>query len=136
LAGLVVAVNHDRLPYGNMVLIATSFDLLDSPIIRNLEIEADESLYHLYAHFDAPSELKVGQWIECGQFLGAVGKTGYNIVVPHLHLETRIGPANAQFQDMAYYDTRATEDEMAKYELWRMSGMFLHFDPIKLFTGD
>jgi len=40
------------------------------------------------------------------------------------------------FENMAYYDTRATATEMETYELWRMSGVFRHFDPLILFMGD
>jgi hypothetical protein len=62
-----------------------------------------------------------------------VGTTGYNIVNPHLHLETRIGPQGATFlEGMKYYDTRATEAEQANYEMWRTSGYFRHFDPLDL----
>ena len=71
--------------------------------------------------------------INCGQPLGQVGATGYNIVNPHLHIETRIGKSRHFFTNgMAYYDTSTKEEERSNYELWRMSGEFRHFDPMIL----
>jgi murein DD-endopeptidase MepM/ murein hydrolase activator NlpD len=131
--GWVACALDDRIPYGNMVMIETPQDELPPALVEKLGIVEVESLYHLYAHFGEAPLVELGDWVECGQVLGQVGATGYNIVQPHLHLETRIGPAGARFEGMAYYDTRATEDEMGNYELWRMSGEFRHFDPMWLF---
>jgi murein DD-endopeptidase MepM/ murein hydrolase activator NlpD len=133
LPGKVVAVVEDQLPYGNMVMIETKRPDLPSSLITELRIAPNESLYHLYAHFRSNPFVDMGQWVECGQALGEVGATGYNIVNAHLHLETRLGPTAADFSDgMAYYDTRTTEEERANYELWRTSGEFRHFDPMGL----
>ena len=78
--------------------------------------------------------LEIRRWLPFGikwnvaSHLGEVGATGYNIINPHLHLETRIGPAEGEFSDgMAYYDTRTTEAERSNYELWRTSGEFTPF---------
>ncbi len=55
-----------------------------------------------------------------------------NTDIPHLHLETRLGPAGQVFESMRFYDTRATQKEMDTYILWRTSGIFQHFDPLQL----
>jgi murein DD-endopeptidase MepM/ murein hydrolase activator NlpD len=92
-----------------------------------------ESLYLLYAHFGQSPAIHFGDVVQCGQVIGEVGKTGYNIVNPHLHLETRLGPAGMVFESMAFYTTSATETEMANYRRWRTSGEFKHIDPLRLF---
>jgi murein DD-endopeptidase MepM/ murein hydrolase activator NlpD len=134
LAGSVAAVINDRLPYGNMVIIETAASLFPADLVSTFGIEKDESLYHLYAHMQSTPLVKVGEAVECGQALGTVGMTGYNVVNPHLHLETRIGPAGESFRGMAFYTTSATIEEMENYQRWRTSGEFRHFDPISLFT--
>jgi hypothetical protein len=35
---------------------------------------------------------------------------------------------------MRFYDTRATQEEMDNYVLWRTSGVFRHFDPMVLLS--
>jgi murein DD-endopeptidase MepM/ murein hydrolase activator NlpD len=133
MSGWVVIANNDRLPYGNMVILETPFIQLPEELKRLLEILPDESIYHLYAHFGDPPLASQGTWVECGQLIGFVGSSGYNVPVPHLHLESRIGPSGARFDGMAFYDTQANETEMENYTTWRMSGLFKHFDPLKLF---
>jgi len=49
-----------------------------------------------------------------------------------LHWETRLGPAGRQFNGMAYYRVQTTQEERDNYALWRMSGIFRHFDPFNL----
>jgi len=133
LPGEVILVSGDQLPYGNMVIVETKYVDLPEVFTTELGINPDESLYHLYAHFRTGPLVEAGDWVACGQPLGEVGKTGYNIVNPHLHLEMRIGPPEATFMGgMKYYDTRATELERKNYELWRTSGVFRHFDPMDL----
>ena len=132
-SGVVVASQAYRLPYGNMVIIETLYEELQQEIISDLEILPEESLYHLYAHFiDAP-EVTLGERVESGQTLGQVGNTGYNIVVSHLHFETRIGKSGATFESTAYYDVNANQTEKDAYKLWRTSGTFRHFDPMEIF---
>jgi murein DD-endopeptidase MepM/ murein hydrolase activator NlpD len=133
MGGKVAAVVIDRLPYGNMVIIETPASLLSSQFDEYFDIGVNESLYHLYAHMQSSPLVKLGDLVECGQLLGAVGTTGYNIVNPHLHLETRIGPVGVQFKGMAFYTTSATQNEMDTYLRWRTSGEFSHFDPMLLF---
>ena len=128
-----MAVVQDQFPYGNMVIVETGSRSLPSEIKVQFGIAENESLYILYAHFRNPPLVALGDQVECGQALGEVGATGYNIVNPHLHLETRIGPPGIMLSEgMMYYDTRATEAERANYELWRTSGVFRHFDPMAL----
>lgn len=134
LPGKIAAVVADRLPYGNMVIVETTADLIPAEIKTAIHLETGESLYHLYAHMAAAPSVEIGDSIDCGYLLGEVGATGYNIPIAHLHLETRIGPAGRVFPVLAYYDTRASQIEMQTYELWRMSGDFRHFDPMLLFT--
>ena len=133
LPGKVISVVEDRLPYGNMVIIETISDDIPQRLSDELGVGSGESLYHLYAHFGNTPQVSLGEWVECGQSLGEVGVTGYNIVNPHLHLETRFGPAGADFSSgMVYYSTSSLAEERSNYELWRTSGVFRHFDPMDL----
>ena len=75
--------------------------------------------------------MQTGQEVACGQPLGAVGSSG-NALNPHLHFEVRVGPSGAPLYSMAHYDASATPQEMAMYCLWRVSGWFQLFDPLKL----
>jgi murein DD-endopeptidase MepM/ murein hydrolase activator NlpD len=135
LPGRVVVAIADRLPYGNMVLVETPQSDMPPGLASRLEIAPDESLYHLYAHFQEAPLVQAGDWVTCGQALGQVGASGYNIPVAHLHLETRIGPAGSDIGSMVFYDTQATPAEMEAYRLWRTSGIFQHFDPLVLFEA-
>ena len=132
-SGLVVASIEDRNPYGNMVILETTFDQLPVDYALGLEMRPGESLYHLYAHLVMAPEVTLGEWVEGGQVLGQVGKTGYNLGVSHLHLETRIGSQGAVFENMAWFETDATQAEKDNYQLWRTSGTFRHFDPMTIF---
>jgi len=131
--GIVAAVIDNRLPYGNMIIIETSGDYIPNPINELLGLMPGKSVYHLYAHMQSKPGLWVGEWVACGDYLGQVGTTGYNIVEPHLHFETRIGPEGQVFDNMAFYDTRATQAEIDAYLRWRVGGEFQHFDPMHLF---
>ncbi len=133
LPGVVAAAIHDRLPYGNMIIIETPGKDLPTEIADALGMGEGESLYHLYAHMQNPPQLSLGENVTCGEALGTVGMSGYNIVNPHLHLEMRLGPAGERFEGMVFYDTSATLEEMEQYRLWRTSGTFRHFDPMELF---
>jgi murein DD-endopeptidase MepM/ murein hydrolase activator NlpD len=135
MAGRVVAVVIDQPPYGNMVIIETPHSFLPPEVISQFEISQGSSIFTLYAHFKNKPFVVLGEQVSCGQHLGEVGTTGYNIVNPHLHIETRIGPSESKFEEgMAYYDTRTTEAERSNYELWRTSGVFRHFDPVALIS--
>jgi murein DD-endopeptidase MepM/ murein hydrolase activator NlpD len=131
LGGVVAARMEDRMPYGNMVMIATPQSELPDTLVALLDIPEGESLYLLYAHFREPPEVELGEKVTACQSLGEVGMTGWT-EVPHLHLEARKGPAGTEFQSILYYDTQATQEEMDNYVLWRTSGVFQHFDPMTL----
>jgi murein DD-endopeptidase MepM/ murein hydrolase activator NlpD len=134
LPGWVAVVIENRLPYGNMIIIETLPSELSEEILRGLNMDPDESIYHLYAHFKGTPLPSLGSRVDCGQLIGNVGKSGYNVPISHLHLETRIGPSGTRFDGMVFYDTQASENEMENYKIWRMSGLFRHFDPLLLLT--
>jgi len=133
LPGTVASVIRDLYPYGNMVIIETTRQDLPGRLIAELHFGEGESLYHLYAHLNLPPAVRLRERVEACQSLGEVGMTG-NTDIPHLHLETRIGPAGTIFESMRFYDTRATIAEMEAYKRWRTSGEFRHFDPMILLT--
>ncbi len=87
LPGVVAASINDRLPYGNMVIIETIPTKLTKGLIEQYNITAGESLYSLYAHMGQSPFVGLGDAVMCGQELGTVGVSGYDIVNPHLHLE-------------------------------------------------
>jgi len=135
LPGVVASVLNDNYPYGNMVMVETRREDLLPELVSRLQIPEGESLYLLYAHLNLPPLVRLGQPVEACQPLGEVGMSG-NTDIPHLHLETRLGPAGTIFESMRFYDTRATQEEMDNYKLWRTSGVFRHFDPMDLFTAN
>jgi murein DD-endopeptidase MepM/ murein hydrolase activator NlpD len=127
--GKVAAVIHNRPPYGNMVIVETpGVGLADF-----LGMVPGESLYLLYAHMKTDPLVNLGQDVICGEKLGEVGNTppGWSSN-PHLHLEARIGPSGREFSSMAYYDNSISLEEKINYELWRTSGTFRMFDPLRL----
>jgi murein DD-endopeptidase MepM/ murein hydrolase activator NlpD len=130
-AGQVAASISDSFPYGNVVIIETPVSDLPSALAEQFGMQADQSLYTLYAHMGAAPLVNSGDAVKTCQLLGEVGKSG-NAGVPHLHLEMRIGPAGRQFASMAFYSTQTTQEERDNYVLWRMSGEFQHFDPMSL----
>lgn len=131
LSGVVAARMEDRMPYGSMLIIETPQSELPPDLVGRLSIPEGESLYLLYAHFNEPPLVNLGERVEACQPLGEVGMTGWT-EIPHLHLETRTGPAGTIFESILYYDTQATQEEMEHYVLWRTSGVFQHFDPMSL----
>jgi murein DD-endopeptidase MepM/ murein hydrolase activator NlpD len=151
LSGQTVLTLEDVNPYGYTILIETPLqNLPDSlqetllrtyqPIPENVvyqgvcpkfsppEHTGEMSLYHLYAHLEAPAPFQPGNPIACGERLGTVGNTG-NSSNPHLHLETRLGPSGADISTMAFYEPTYSEEQRANYCLWRMSGHYQLFDP-------
>ena len=156
LPGQVSTVVLDRYPYGNMVIIETTLSSLAPNLLSLLNISPEptpipgnirlicpaldpqpawdlnlRSLYVLYAHMDQAPTARQGEKVACGQSLGAVGTTGGS-VNPHLHLETRLGPAGAAFTSLSHYRNSATEQEKASYCTWRVSGLFQPFNPLIL----
>jgi murein DD-endopeptidase MepM/ murein hydrolase activator NlpD len=155
--GTIAAVIADRFPYGNALLVESPVEKLSASWRKALNLPAlaptlaaipaltcptgepleyntqKRSLYLLYAHMEAPPALKPGEAVACGQAIGTVGMSG-NALNPHLHLEVRIGPSGIQLESMAHYDNSATDQEMANYCLWRVSGLFQLVDPMNLWS--
>lgn len=135
LPGKVVSRLEGMIPYGNMLMVETPYAELSEQVIQMLEIPRSHSIYLVYAHMkDAPLP-GLYDFVACDKFLGEVGNTpaGWSSD-PHLHLEGRIGLSGVTFNSMAFYDTRASEEEMENYKLWRMSGEFRLFDPLALLS--
>lgn len=132
-SGRIAAVIHDRPPYGNAILIETPYERIPAQAIENLEITAGASLYVLYAHLQNLLPFLLKQEITCGQQLAESGLTGFT-GGPHLHFETRWGPAGQTFDSLAYYQVETTEEERANYVVWRMSGTYRLFDPMILLS--
>jgi murein DD-endopeptidase MepM/ murein hydrolase activator NlpD len=134
LGGKVASSIDDHFPYGNMVIVETDPADLPSDLITRIQFFPGESLYLLYAHLNIPPLVRLGDRLAACQPIGEVGVSG-NTDIPHLHLETRLGPADSVFESMRFYDTSATIEEMDNYVLWRTSGVFRHFDPMGLLSA-
>ncbi len=158
LPGIVSAVINDSPPYGNAIIIETSWSKLSNtvqmiigdpqfpeeiiytsyincPMLSPNAVVAkttDKSLYVLYGHMESAAAYLPGDEILQSQEIGTVGNSGMS-GNPHLHLETRVGPAHATFSSMAHYDNKATIEEMANYCFWRVSKTFILFDPMLFF---
>ena len=156
LDGRVATVIRGRFPYGNALIVETSLEALPDGWIGRLQLPepaptleprsaltcpapaaplavdaSRRSLYLLYAHMQAPPDLTPGDPVVCGQSIGAIGMSG-NALNPHLHLEMRLGPAEARFASLAHYDASASPEEMAAYCTWRVSGLFQMIGPLRL----
>jgi len=159
LNGKVAGVINNKKPYGNLIIIETRIDtfplefrkLLSSPARQTpypynprlqfcASLKGDswtistDSLYLLYGHMLEPSPLLVGDFVTSGQTIGQVGNTGMSGNA-HLHLEMRWGPGGTEFASMNYYDTAATQEEMANYCIWRISGKYVRIDPMAFFNA-
>ena len=156
IAGRVAAVVHDRFPFGNALIVETPLEDIPLEMQEGMAIPspappqgnqsaltcpgptpaaseeaARRSLYLLYAHLAQAPELQPGDEVTCGQRLGQVGDSG-NALNPHLHLEVRAGPAGMRFSSLAHYDASASEEEMANYCAWTVSGLFQLVDPLNV----
>jgi len=156
MAGRVAAVIPDRKPYGNTVIIEVPLETLPQRWQSTLNLPtpapavipdarltcpfplqlppwdlSKRSMYILYAHLNQPSPLHVGDAVTCAQPLGEVGTTGAS-VNPHLHFETRLGPAATTLASFGHYDLHTTAAERNNYCLWRVSGWFQLVDPLKI----
>lgn len=129
--GKVASIIRNRPPYGNMVMLETSFDNIPPQIVAAHSIPPEDSLYTVYAHLQNLQPLEIGQIVKCGHQIAEAGLTGITSG-PHLHLETRWGPANSTFSSMGAYRGDITPDEMKVYKLWRMSHTYQLFDPFEL----
>lgn len=156
------AYSKIRNPYGYMVMVETPLSNLPKEIVDAIKLPeasstpanpsnrltcptgfadwwdtSSQSLYVLYGHMGEVPTVKLGQTVKMGDILGVVGNSGASSS-PHLHLEMRIGPANATFASMAHYDTTTTDQERHNYCSWRISGQFELFDPMVFYgsTGN
>lgn len=134
LDGYVAGLGYAAI-YGNYLIIETPMDHLSPDLAGLYSLQKGRSLYLLYAHLRDPAAFVISEPIDCGQVIGIVGKTGdpFYVVQAHLHFETRAGPSGFRFDPMNYYDTQASEEERAQYELWRKNGTFQLYDPMILF---
>lgn len=154
-SGIVRSVINNRPPYGYMVLVETPFSSLPFFLrdrLLNLNTESEIpfhtnlscpdfklpenskpiesfSLYILYAHLHDPPKVQIGSQVLSGYPIGKVGNSGSS-GNPHLHLEFRIGPTGYSFEEMSHYDNTASQNEIANYCLWRVSGLFYQVDPM------
>ena len=132
LAGKVAAALKDTFPYGNFVIVETPGEAIPEEIREALNISTGQSLYLLYAHMEENSlQVSLGDSVSACQIVGAVGRTG-NTQAYHLHLETRLGLPGASFDGMSNFTDSATDDEKRNYRPWRVSGKYVHFDPMVL----
>ena len=131
--GKVVGITVDKYPIGNTIILETPYSQLPENLREVMDIQPDESLYHLYAHMMDPPELEIGQEVECGEIIGKLGQS--QTAEAHLHFETRIGISGLTVPSMSFYDTSATEDEMETYLWWRTSGIVMPFDPMSIFSN-
>jgi murein DD-endopeptidase MepM/ murein hydrolase activator NlpD len=120
--------------YGNYLVIETPAAWMPAEVAALYGVNVDESLYLLYAHLQEPAAFEIHEPIDCGQVVGLVGDSGdpYFVSDPHLHIETRVGPADYFVEPMSYYDPQASEEAKAEYEKWRTSDMFELMDPMLL----
>jgi murein DD-endopeptidase MepM/ murein hydrolase activator NlpD len=135
LPGKVAAAISDSFPYGNVVIVETPFEYIPHALIQTIGFTPDQSLYVLYAHMQEMPMVKLGQAVISCQPVGRVGATG-NTLAPHLHLETRHGPAGAYFTVMSAFLEGTTPEQRANYKRWRTGGEFLHFDPMLLLAPE
>jgi hypothetical protein len=133
LEGKVASIIYNRKPYGNMVMTETPYEGIPLALRGLVPIPEGDSLYLVYAHMHDIADLSLGQAVTCEQPLGHVGMTGM-ATGPHLHFEARYGPPGTQFPVMSYYTADYTDDEVKYYVLWRMSGIYIPFDPMILLT--
>jgi murein DD-endopeptidase MepM/ murein hydrolase activator NlpD len=131
--GRIAAVIHDRPPYGDAILVETPYEQIPAHVIESQSILPGHSLYVLYAHLQNLPAFSLQQKVACGDPLAETGLTGFT-GGPHLHFETRWGPAGQGFESLAYYHVNTSEEERANYVTWRMSGTFRLFDPMILLS--
>jgi len=58
---------------------------------RQVWIDHGRGIVSRYAHLSSVADLTVGDVVEAGAIIGAVGSSGYPEGGPHLHLEIRVG---------------------------------------------
>lgn len=161
LPGRVVESLIDRWPYGNMIMLETPLSRLSPDYLKQIPLptpysaeeiaahskclpdqtriswsQTDTSIYIVYAHMQAPSTFQAGTDVEQGQVIGAVGASGNAVTgAEHLHLEVRVGPANAAFGVISDYKPTSTEEERYNYCIWALSEVFQPIDPVLLWQN-
>lgn len=156
-SGTVTLINPDRPPYGNFIIIETPLNFFSDDIQSILMKKIPDgknyalpylscpdlnaamptnkatsfSLYALYAHMDSLPLPENGATVSSGDSIGFVGNSGMS-GNPHLHLEFRVGPSNADIGKMAHYDNTVSPNEMTNYCLWRVSGLYQMLDPMQI----
>jgi murein DD-endopeptidase MepM/ murein hydrolase activator NlpD len=73
---------------------------------RQVWIDHGKGVVTRYAHLSAVEPLTIGQLVEAGTPIGAVGSSGYPQGGPHLHFEVRIG------ED--YYGDELSDDALTR----------------------
>lgn len=133
LNGYMAGLGYNKV-YGNYLIIETPAEWLPADLAVQYPIESGQSLYLLYAHMQELAPFEIHEPLDCGQVIGMVGGTGDPDFVtdPHLHFETRLGASGIFIEPMAFYDTRASEEEKAEYLKWHSSDTFALFDPMTL----
>jgi murein DD-endopeptidase MepM/ murein hydrolase activator NlpD len=130
---VAAAFTTDTIPYGYAVVVETQIEDIKAVFPAGVTIDTQDSLYVMYAHLDQPPQVTPGEEVRCGTHLGFVGQTGgvsTPYLIPHLHVEMRVGPRDQRFDEMGFYDTRLSEAARQSYQRWRLSGEFRHFDPM------
>jgi murein DD-endopeptidase MepM/ murein hydrolase activator NlpD len=69
----------------------TPDDTLDRVRGRQVWIDQGRQIVTRYAHLDAVADLRLGESVQQGQVIGAVGSSGFEEGGPHLHFEVRVG---------------------------------------------
>jgi murein DD-endopeptidase MepM/ murein hydrolase activator NlpD len=100
-AGTVVRVDRDFVDWDRATRDAALYDALQrgyTPAMtldrirgRQVWIDHGRGVVSRYAHLSAVADLAVGDVVEAGTIVGAVGSSGYPEGGPHLHLEIRVG---------------------------------------------
>lgn len=136
LAGRIAAAEVDSFPFGNVLIIETGPETLPVDLKTALRMNADQSLYTLYAHLEEDTlRHELGDPVIPCETVGRVGRSG-NSGAAHLHLEMRLGPRSVTFQGFSYYTDSASKTEKENYRRWATGGEFRHFDPLRLLLWD
>lgn len=118
--GVVVRIDRDYLEwsYGERVSAlatavragATPVDVLDRIRGRQVWLDHGDGVVTRYAHLSAVAELGVGDRVDAGAVIGAVGVSGFPEGGPHLHFEVRFGDGylgeGLSFEDVRYLVAR------------------------------
>ena len=130
--GKVAGLVMDRPPYGNAVVIESSFANIPADVREVIGMVQGDALYTLYAHLQNVVSLEPGTGLDCGETFAETGLTGFT-GGPHLHIEIRLGPPGQVFDSMGFYRADMSEIERSNYLLWRTSGQFRLVDPMTAF---